>query len=312
MTSKASGPSELTNSAIRRMFDHLDAAFQAGGVRLQSLALWEDLSDLRWILNFKSPPDAGNIDRRRAARAFLDAVFVDRLARSFYAARNRPGFKTLNRHWRNLRLRKGRPLQRNDGEMQAWDLAYEVEIASRLHAAKQSPTFAEPDVFCSLPRTGETCFACKRPRSAKSIFAAVQKGVRQVQKHDAVGLVAVCLDNLVAHDVSDPHFAMLKEECIDRVLEVIENVREKVLYELGRAPLRASAKAPVYSSGAVGVIFTATFRLRSLDLASRRDYLNHGFVTEQLVRQRDRKSRRLAKQVRALVAAGDMALAARD
>lgn len=294
----------------------LRAVLHAMGVELESLPLWQDLADIRWLTSFncdvlRERGGPGEVDAARTAAGFVAATFVNRSVKAISRCASLPGFEHKIRHLRNWRL-PGGGRDRSEQSKQARDHLYEIEVAARLGYTFSDLRFSEPDL---LARDSESDFtfaiACKRPRSATGLMRSAKRAVAQVRQSDVFGAVFLSADNLVDPVVRDVSGRSLLPECQRRITRVIDATSGDILRSLsGHPPKRASSSKGTRVSGVLGVIVSSSFLLLGRDGEHGPAFLNTGFVPAMINRNKPEWARGALAMLLQVLQAGENELVA--
>ena len=171
---------------IKQMANRVEEMFHRMGIRLSPqcsvvklITKANELSD-SWLANqTDSLPDG----------IIYEVLAVFRISESILSLDGEPNIfnhlKKLSKGHLNL-------IERINSE--ARDFLWEIELFALLKRKGFKPIFEEPDVKIIVD--GEAVgFACKKVYSEDNLSTMISKGVHQIEKHNLIGVVALCLDD---------------------------------------------------------------------------------------------------------------------
>lgn len=278
------GLRHLTGGDCADILDRLRTVLGSMNIELESLPLWGDLADVRWLTAFdcavlRERGGPADVDRQRTVAGFIDATFISRTVKAIARSASLGGFEQKIKHLKNWRLRP--PARGNKQQAaQAGDHLYEIEVAARLSFTFSELRFDEPDLLAHDPESGfKFAIACKRPRTTNGFVRAAKRAVAQVRQSGVIGAIVLSADNLIDQMVRDLSGERLRDECRSRVTRIIDATSSDVLRSLSRHPPRREGSPPhVQVSGVLGVLVTGSFLLLGRDGPGGPLFLNTGFV----------------------------------
>lgn len=278
------GLRHLTGGDCADILARLREVLGSMDIELESLPLWNDLADVRWLTAFncavlREHGGAADVDRRRTVAGFIAATSISRSVKAIGRSASLGGFEHKIRHLKNWRLRP--PTDENTEQAaQAGDHLYEIEVAARLSFTFSELRFDEPDLLAHDPESNfKFAIACKRPRTTRGFMRAAKQAVAQVRQSDAFGAVILSADNLIDQMVRDLSGERLRGECRSRVSRIIDTTSGDVLRSLsGHPPRREGSPPHVRVSGVLGALVTGSFLLLGRDGPGGPSFLNTAFV----------------------------------
>lgn len=153
-------------------------------------------------IRFAQNPLAEVSSERDVVRAMLRGQHLDRIARAVSVLQGHDQAK--NHLWI---LKKGALEPGGRAPSRAKDKLWELELLCLLKSNGVSAEICEPDLVANLS-SGRLALACKRIYSAKNADSQISGGVRQIEKSETPGLLALCIDDLLPPycivDAQDP------------------------------------------------------------------------------------------------------------
>ncbi|HYC78443.1 MAG TPA: hypothetical protein VEI02_12520 [Planctomycetota bacterium] len=208
----------------------------------------KQLEEIAWLGSrgdsmFSSAAEPENQARFRSAWAVL--MRLDGVARSLSACAEFPGIKRVLERSRSLALPSMPDGDyRTQGELEAWDVFFEIECAARLRGLGEV-SFDEPDIRI-VDDGAILSVACKRPRRKNAIAKAVHRGTKQIVRQKSLGLIAVGLDVDVSAAVSGPDGSSTWDQSQSALRGLVEEVASDVKLAM-RSVATDAPHGPVYT-----------------------------------------------------------------
>ena len=144
-------------------------------------------------------------------------------------------------------LLSGAPVPNADRNQNPRNLQFQYVLAAQLAHSGFTITLEEPDAMFVHENT-KLGIAAKRPVSSRQLTRRVREGIKQLQKTQSIGFIAVSLDRLLK--VSDPYLVAGGEAALDAAAR--ENIRNSL------SPYAPSIKQDIADTNITGIIFSLT------------------------------------------------------
>lgn len=113
----------------------------------------------------------------------------------------------------------------------AKDTAFEVFTMARFEKAGLGPRFEEPDILFQH-RGNEFSVACKFVHSEKKLKKNIKKAIRQIERSNKLGVIAVCIDEISPHEVmhnNAAHFDIYLNQIFVKFIKEYSGLLNKII-----------------------------------------------------------------------------------